>query len=187
MSEKKLDKVGATILAAFIMMSGTHVYCRYDVGTMVDKLFKKVSAETVAVAPLTQGPIAAAPVGAPADFAIDVADTEEQQPTITRNPFLVPAGARPAAERPQGMTPPTGGASGSAMAGRTVSAPVQDARPVVKGIVSSGSEKVAIIEYRGSSSTYRAGQSISGDYSVDDISSSGVSINGHSVPLGGRG
>ena len=184
MSDKKLDKVGATILAAFIMMSGTHVYCRYDVGAMVDKLFQKVSAETVAVAPLTQGPIAAAPVGAPADFAINVADTEEQQPTITRNPFLVPAGARPAAERPQGMTPPTGGAS---VGGRAVAAPVQEARPVVKGIVSSGSEKVAIIEFRGSSSTYRAGQSISGDYSVDDISSSGVSINGHSVPLGGRG
>ena len=181
MANKKIDKVGATILAAFFLMSGTHMYCRYDVGAAVDNLFKKVSAETVAVAPVAQAPVAVAPVGMPVAEAA-VSDEEViQQPNIARNPFLVPTAAMPA---PLRATAP-GFRPGAA--GVPQSAPVQDSRPVVKGVVTSGDKKVAIIEYRGSSHTYKIGQSISSDYSVDDISVSGVSINGQRVPLGGRG
>ncbi len=183
MANKKIDKVGATILAAFFLMSGTHMYCRYDVGTMVDAMFKKVSAETMAVAPITQSPIAAAPVGAAVAEASAQEETIEQ-PTITRNPFLVPAAAMPA---PAVIPSAPGAPARPGMSGQAAYVPVQESRPVVKGIVSSGSDKVAIIEYRGSSSTYRVGQTIGSDYSVDYISGSGVSINGHSVPLGGRG
>lgn len=182
MGNKKFDKVGATILAAFFVMSGTHMYCRYDVGAMVDSLFKKVSAETVATAPLTQAPIAAAPAGVP---VLEDAQSETiQQPTIARNPFLVPAGALPVATAAvPGRAPGVPAGAGSVAS----PVPVQESRPVVKGIVSSGNDKVAIIEYKGRSNTYRVGQSISDAYSVDEISGSGVSINGHSVPLGGRG
>jgi len=184
MANKKIDKVGATILAAFFLMSGTHMYCRYDVGAMVDTMFKKVSAETMAVAPIAQAPIAAAPVGAP--DAEPVADEAIEQPTITRNPFLVPAAAMPApvVHVPSGPASKPGVPGGPA---NVAAVPVQESRPVVKGIVTNGSDKVAIIEYRGSSNTYRVGQSIGSDYSVDSIGSGGVSINGHSIPLGGRG
>ncbi len=184
MANKKIDKVGATILAAFFIMSGTHMYCRYDVGAMVDTMFRKVSAETVATAPLTQPPIAAAPVGTPIAEAATVGEDNIEQPTITRNPFLVPAGALPApvVSRPAATVGRPGMPASAAQA-----ASVQESRPVVKGIVSSGSNKVAIIEYKGSSNTYRVGQTIGHDYSVDSISSGGVSINGQSVPLGGRG
>lgn len=57
MANKKIDKVGATILAAFFLMSGTHMYCRYDVGTMVDAMFKKVSARRWLLHPSPSRPL----------------------------------------------------------------------------------------------------------------------------------
>ena len=88
----KMDKVSCTILAAFILMSGTHFCYRYDVGALVDTMFQKVSAETYLpeTSPTTQVALAA-------PTAND--SSEEPLTTVTksiaRNPFAVPAGAMP--------------------------------------------------------------------------------------------
>ena len=79
----------------------------------------------------------------------------------------------------QGMNNLTGGAPASL-------APVAPAAPRVKGIITSGGQSVAIIEYNGRSGTYTSGQAIGGGYTVDGISGKTVSINGNSVDLGGR-
>ena len=39
--KSKLDKVSISILSAFILMAGTHLGCRYDVGAQVDKFFQE--------------------------------------------------------------------------------------------------------------------------------------------------
>jgi len=57
----KLDKVSISILSAFILMAGTHMGCRYDVGAQLDKFFQEVSAETVLPKPELQDPIVVTP------------------------------------------------------------------------------------------------------------------------------
>lgn len=177
----KLDKVSVTILSAFLLMTGTHLGCRYDVGAAVDSMFKKVSAETVAATPAVQDPIAVAPVSVPS--ALEEAQNAAQ-PTIARNPFLVPVAARPA---PVVVRPSSSAPSYSASAPAAVSAPVPAApKPHVKGIIKSGGKSVAIIEYKGRSATYAPGASIGDGYRVNGIQGKSVSINGNSVNLGGR-
>ena len=187
----KLDKVSCSILAAFVLMSSTHFACRYDVASMVDEMFQKVSAETVVPNPVAPDPIAAPPALAPTNAA-EAANVEAiNQPTITRNPFLVPAVAR-AATTP--VTPPTNdkiwnsGKANSAgvIPAQAAPAPVVESRPIVRGVVESGGKRMAIIEYKGSSNTYSAGQSVGG-HSVGSIGNGSVAIDGHTVAVGGKG
>ncbi len=188
----KLDKVSISILSAFILMAGTHMGCRYDVGAQLDKFFQEVSAETVLPKPELQDPIAVDPVSAETPMEA-MANEAIEHPNIARNPFLVPVAARPvvvapiqasgphanAGQQGQGMNNLTGGAPASL-------APVAPAAPRVKGVITNGGQSVAIIEYNGRSGTYTSGQAIGGGYTVDGISGKTVSINGNSVDLGGR-
>lgn len=179
----KLDKVSVSILSAFLLMTGTHLGCRYDALAMLDSAFQKVSAETVMPAPQVQEPLAAEPVMVPS-----AEEMAMQQPTIARNPFLVPVAARPVTRSvlPTASKPFTSAPSG--VNGMRSSAPVQvaPAAPKVKGIVRSNGQSVAIIEYKGQSNTYAVGSSIGDGYTVNSISGKSVSINGNSVSLGGR-
>lgn len=182
MSKKKnkLDKISISILSAFLLMTGTHLGCRYDIGAMADKLFQKVSAETVAPAPQMQDPIAAAPVTIPsAEEAAAMV-----RPSIARNPFLVPVAARPAPVQTQ-RTPITAphNAGLNNISSSTPVAP--SATPHVKGVIRSNGRSVAIVEYKGHSGAYAVGASIGDGYTVNGISGKTVSINGSSVNLGG--
>ena len=189
---RKVDKVTCGILAAFILMGGTHLTCRYDIGAMVDDLFQKVSAETVLPDAPVPEPVAAAPAGMPQ--AIVDSNEPIEQPTIARNPFLVPAAAKPAPAQPvisvpvnQPGAPNPAVNAGNAPRMSAPAAPVVEARPIVRGIVQSNGRSMAIIEYKGSSNTYSVGQTIDGDYSVDSINAHSVSIDGRSVAIGGKG
>ena len=172
---QKTDKVTCTILAAFILMSGTHFTCRYNVGEMLDKMFQKVSAETVLPNASAPAPVAVEPVTAPTTRE-EVINTAGQK-TITRNPFAVPA----VAQTRQQVTPTRSSVPGSPAlpsAGQVqAAAPVTDETPHLKGVVQSGNKSMAIIEYKGSSSAYRPGQSVGG-YTVNDIGSSSVGLSG---------
>lgn len=179
--KNKLDKISVSILSAFLLMTGTHLGCRYDVGAMADKLFQKVSAATVAPAPQMQDPIAAAPVTIPsAEEAATIA-----QPSIARNPFLVPVAARPTPVQTQRtpLTAPNNAGLNNISGSAPVAAPV--ATPHVKGVIRSNGRSVAIVEYKGHSGTYAVGASIGDGYTVNSISGKTVSINGSSVNLGG--
>lgn len=173
-NKSKTDKVGIAIFSAFLLLTGTHLGCRYDLGAAVDSLFQKVSAETVNATAVGPDPLTQAPVVIPPSI---VEDKSPATPTIARNPFLVPAGARPmpvVANAKGGINHLTGGAAPVAVG------------PRVKGVVRSNGQSLAIIEYKGKSSTYTAGASIGDGYSVSSISGKSVSINGNSTNLGGR-
>jgi hypothetical protein len=188
----KLDKVSISILSAFILMTGTHLGCRYDVGAQLDKFFQEVSAETVLPEPQAQDPVAVSPVTAPSPEE-EAANEAIEHPNIARNPFLVPVAARPVAA-PSLPAPSTNAPSGNVpgtmnnLKGGAPApiAPVAPAAPRVKGVITSGGQSVAIIEYNGHSGSYTIGQDIGGGYAVDDISGRTVSINGSSTSVGGR-
>lgn len=164
----KLDKVTCSIIAAFVLLSGSHFACRYDVGAMVDNLFHKVSAETVLPDAPTPAPLGAAPV-----TTSTVATSAEQPVTqkIARNPFLVPIEACTMA--PAAITP--AGPQGPGYA--TAVSAAKSAAPALRGVVRSGNKSMAIIEYHGSSQAYNVGQDV-GEYSISSIGSGSATLSG---------
>jgi len=191
--KSKLDKVSISILSAFILMAGTHLGCRYDVGAQVDKFFQEVSAETVLPQPQLQDPVAVSPVSA--ETPLEAAANEAiEHPNIARNPFLVPVAARPVVVAPVPAAPSGAANVGGQNQGLNglrggAPAPIEPAAPAaptVKGVITSGGQSVAIIEYNGHSGSYTSGQAIGGGYTVSGISGKSVSINGDTVSVGGR-
>ena len=189
--KSKLDKVSISILSAFILMAGTHLGCRYDVGAQVDKFFQEVSAETVLPQPQLQDPVAVSPVSAETPLEAEANEVIEH-PNIARNPFLVPVAARPVVVAPVPAAPNGAanvGEQGQGLNGLRGGAPIEPvapAAPLVKGVITSGGQSVAIIEYNGHSGSYTSGQAIGGGYTVNGISGKSVSINGNTVSVGGR-
>lgn len=177
-SNKKTDKVTSTILVAFMLMSGTHFACRYDISAIVDDMFKTVSAETVLPTATAPEPIAVAP-------AVSPTSTEEiinapNQKTITRNPFAVPVVAQNRQSvqiRRQGSSTSSASLNSSSV-NISAQAPINET-PRLKGVVQSGNKSMAIIEYKGSSSAYRPGQSVGG-YTVSNIGSASANLSGAS-------
>ena len=179
----KMDKVSCAILAAFILMSGTHFSCRYDVGALVDTMFQKVSAETYLpeASPTTQVALAA-------PTAND--SSEEPLTTVTksiaRNPFAVPAGAMPVRTT---YVPADVNGSNTNMNNNTSfqpKVPAAPSAPVLQGIVQSGSKSMAIIEYMGTSKAYSLGQEVGG-YTLESIGARSVSLGGEQISIGGNG
>lgn len=181
-NQAKMDKISCTILAAFILMSGTHFSCRYDVGAILDTMFQKVSAETHL--PKTSSTTQAALAAAIADES-----SEEAVATVTksiaRNPFAVPTGALPVRTT---YVPADGNESNINMNNTSVQprVPAVPSSPVLQGIVQSGSKSMAIIEYMGTSKAYIIGQEVGG-YTLESIGSRSVSLGGEEISIGGKG
>jgi len=178
----KMDKISCTILAAFILMSGTHFSCRYDVGALVDTMFQKVSAETYLPENSPTPKVALA-----ASTANDSA--EEPLTTVTksiaRNPFAVPAVAMPIRAT---YVPADINGSNTNMNNNSVQpkVPAAPSAPILQGIVQSGSKSMAIIEYMGTSKAYSLGQEVGG-YTLESIGSRSVSLGGEEISIGGNG
>lgn len=178
----KMDKISCTILAAFIVMSGTNFVCRYNVGALVDTMFQKVSAATSLPEIPTTATVALAP-------AIASDSTDEPSAivikSIARNPFAVPAVAMPI---PVAYVPAP--VSGNNINMNTASSrqapPTVVSSPVLQGIVQSGSKSMAIIEYMGTSRAYSIGQEVGG-YTLESIGSKSVSLDGEQISIGGNG
>ena len=171
-SAKKNDKFASVLLASFLIMGSAHFACRYDVGSAIEGLFQKASAESAT----------------PKDFSVDRSDNNSLSEqlssdngiitkSITRNPFLMPAAAAPVIAQPF-----NNGRSSSATP--VSSAPAFAAEPQLRGIVRKGDKSMAIIEYKGMSNYYSVGQTV-GSYAVTNINAKSASLynSGDSLEL----
>ena len=172
-SVQKCDRFAGVMLAAFLLISSTHFACRYDLNAAIEGLFKKASAETVMPQATNQEPITTKILSAsslPEQVSVVIK-------SITRNPFLMPASAAPNIlannERIAANNSPSSVVS---------AAPVRTAEPQLRGIVSKGDKRLAIIEYQGVSNYYSAGQMI-GNYTVNNIDNRSVSLSNSTNPL----
>ena len=179
----KMDKISCTILAAFILMSGTHFSYRYDVGALVDTMFQKVSAETYLPETSSTTQVAlAAPT--PNDGSEEPLTTVTK--SIARNPFAVPAVVMPV--RTTYVSAEVNGRNTNMNNNTSVQpkTPAVPSAPILKGIVQSGSKSMAIIEYMGTSKAYSVGQEVGG-YTLESIGSRSVSLGGEQISIGGNG
>lgn len=174
-SVQKRDKFASMMLAAFLLIGSTHFACRYDLSAAIESFFQKASAETVIpqAQAANQEPLAANTSSAAALLEQGSVIIN----SITRNPFLMPASAAPtilsANER---IT------ASNSRSTDVSTAPVRTAEPLLRGIVSKGDKRLAIIEYQGVSNYYSAGQMI-GNYTVGSIDTRSVSLSNSTNPL----
>ena len=169
-SARNTDKFASVIMAAFLIMGSTHFACRYDIGTVIERFFQKASAETVIVQNSVE-----------ASSSDSVAQAEQGiiSKSIVRNPFLMPVSATP------NLTTQPVQSFASSMNSYVPSksvAPVVQAEPQLRGIISKGGKSFAIIEYQGVSNYYSAGQSV-GNYTISNINSKSVSLSGSANSL----
>lgn len=172
-SVQKRDKFAGVMLAAFLLISSTHFACRYDLSAAIEGLFQKASAETVMPQATNPEPVTTKILSAsalPEQGSVVIK-------SINRNPFLMPASAVPNIlannERIAANNSPSVGVS---------AAPARTAEPQLRGIVSKGDKRLAIIEYQGVSNYYSVGQSL-GNYTVNNIETRSVSLSNSSSPL----
>jgi hypothetical protein len=179
--QRKIDKISSTILAAFILMSGTHFVCRYDVGALIDTMFQKVSAETF-LPEVSNNPTVAA---SESTIGPNEPTTTVATISIARNPFAVPAGALPV---PVTYVPmPSTGTNMKMNSSTPQTAPATLSHPVLQGIVQSGNKSLAIIDYMGTSKAYSVGQDVGGGYTLESIGARSVSLSGEEISMGGNG
>lgn len=179
--ENKMDKITGTILAAFILMSGVHFNCRYNIGPLIDTFFHKVSAEAVTQGAPTPLPLAAAPVTVPA--YVEALDTNAKSLThksIARNPFSVPA-----AVQPLPMTYPVSSVRNAEKINGINNPVAVKSSPILRGVIHSGDKSVAIIEYQGVSKAYNIGQNV-GAYTLESINDKSVDLDGKVLSIGGN-
>ena len=168
-SAKNSDKFASVMLAAFLIMGSAHFACRYDIGTAVEGLFQKASAETIM------------PQNSSNDSSASNATQTNQgiiSKSIVRNPFLMPVSATPNLIQP---VQTFANAANSYVPSKTF-VPVVPAEPQLRGIISKGGKSFAIIEYQGVSNYYSAGQSV-GNYTISNINSKSVSLSGSANSL----
>jgi len=177
----KMDKISSTILVAFILMSGTHFGCRYDVGALIDTMFQKVSAETFLPEVSNNSPVAATETAGTGPNETNTTAAI----SIARNPFAVPAGAVPVTVTYVPM--PSTGINMKTNSSTPQTAPAPASHPVLQGIVQSGNKSLAIIDYMGTSSAYSVGQNVGGDYTLESIGARSVFLSGEEISIGGNG
>ncbi|NCD07943.1 MAG: hypothetical protein EOL98_00705 [Negativicutes bacterium] len=162
-SAKKSDKFASVLLASFLIMGSAHFACRYDVGSAIESLFQKASAESTASK----------------DFSVDrsannslseqlASDNGIITKSITRNPFLMPTSAAPLIAQSF--------KNGASSAAPVSSVPAFAAEPQLRGIVRKGDKSMAIIEYKGMSNYYEVGQKV-GSYAVSYINAKSVTLD----------
>lgn len=157
---QQTDHFSWIILAAFLILSASHLYCRFDVSCYIEGMFVKAWAGQ---SDTTSVPVSSASqVVMPQKIQPNVANVST---TTGRNPFMVPARL---------LTPTT---TPSTNGGNNNATSYASATPVLRGIVASGTTKLAIIEFNNSSNYYKNGQTI-GEYTLNSIGSNSVEL-GH--------
>ncbi len=164
------DYLPQLILTAFLLLGSTHCFCRFDMNSKLEALFAHAWAEPVAQQQAVPGQ--------PAEGSVPAgkAGVLTQVFTIARNPFMAPSIIT---TDPQKAVP-AGQKNAGGPGGGHDAAPVPAAvppTPILRGIVTNGSNSAAIIDYGGKSGFYRVGQYVGGQQ-VE-------SINEHSVDLSG--